>query len=136
MRQAPAGRYELVFLQRFDWDSEDGKCHICFRVSEMLNAIAEGKLRYEEVRSPLDVVFARNWVSKRDIRLNRIMAMTTTELNSPVLGVWMPDGSVLLVDGSHRYMARYRLHRDYIDWHLIALGDWQAYATITGELKP
>jgi hypothetical protein len=124
-----------ALVQLFDWQSEDNKCRITFDVTRMLCDIAIGKLPYESVTSLMDDNFARKWVLQRDIHPRRVATFTQAELDTPVLGVWMKDATVLLIDGSHRYAARWIKHLPLITWHLVALADWQPYATITGELQ-
>lgn len=126
----------LKLIQFFDWQSADGKCQITFSVTRMLDDIISGKLATEVLVASLDTDFDSTWIVQRDLNAKHVMTIMRDEatLNSPVLGVWMPNGSVLLIDGSHRYMARYLLHKPTIDYMLIALNDWKPYATITGDL--
>lgn len=120
-------------IEQFDWTSPDERTRISFRVTAMLGDIASGKLRVKRITTYLDVDFADTWVAKRDLNPAHIAALSNARLNVPVLGVWMPDGDVLLVDGSHRYMARRLRGETLIDYYTVALPDWQPYATITGR---
>lgn len=123
----------IIILEQFDWTSTDGKTSITFRITEMLGAIAAGQLKTDLITSPLDANFARQWLIKRDLNEYYCRNMSLRRLDQPVLGVWMPDKTVLLIDGSHRYMARYYSGQTTVDYHLVALADWQSYATISGQ---
>lgn len=125
--------YIVTTIEYFDWTSPDGKTSITFRVTDMLNAISTGTLRAQRVTTRIDTEFVELWLVKRELSDRLIARMTPERRNEPVLGAWMPDGSVLLIDGSHRYMARYLEGLDEIDYNLIAYDDWQGYATIMGE---
>lgn len=127
--------FVFQFLQRFDWQSEDAGVSISFDVTAMLRDITAGRLVAELVTAPLDETFALTWVSKRDLNFSYCNTMSPVRRNIPVLGAWMPDGTVLLIDGSHRYWARYSRGENEIDYLLIREKDWKPYATIKGELK-
>jgi hypothetical protein len=118
-------------IQSFAWTSEDQKEHITFDVTAMLDAIRDKTLSVEAVTTALDANFAETWVTKRDLNNYYCRNMSLRQMKSPVLGVWMLDGSVLLIDGSHRYMARYYAGYTEIDYLLVAYGDWQGFAQIT-----
>ena len=129
-----AGIYQLRRLERFDWTSPDGNASARFRVTEILDAIAKGGLKAQLVTTAIDTTFVEDWLVKRELNMPLCHRMGVSRMTIPVLGVWMPDGTVLLIDGSHRYMAKYLNGDDTIDYMLIANGDWQRFAQIEGEL--
>lgn len=126
-----------TILKRFDWTAENGQCHITFAVTEMLSAIADGKLPYDAVTSPIDWEFVQTWIVKRDIFVSKVRAIMRDKvaLDKPVLGAYTPNNTVLLIDGSHRYMARYMLDRSTIDYHIVRQDFWTIFATIQGDLN-
>ena len=126
--------FRLRRLERFDWTSPDGNARARFRVTEILDAIAKGGLKAQLVTTALDTTFVEDWLVKRELNMPLCHRMGVSHMTIPVLGVWMPDGTVLLIDGSHRYMAKYLNGDDTIDYMLIANGDWQRFAQIEGEL--
>ena len=121
----------IAFIQIFDWESEDKKHKITFQVTDMLRAIVSGKLKAELVTSPIDANFAEQWCKLRIDNHYYCKNMAQKKMDEPVLGVWMDDNTVLLIDGSHRYMARYYAGYATVDYMLVAYGDWQGYAKET-----
>lgn len=128
--------FTLSITEQFDWESNDKQTTMSFPVTHMLQAIKSGKLKAQRTIAAMDLDFAFNVVSKRDIRNSVINNMTNLRYNEPVLGVWMPDQSVILVDGSHRYMARALNHEQEITYDLLLMPDWMPYATIKGRWPP
>jgi hypothetical protein len=123
----------VYVTEQFDWLSPEGETSISFRVTAMLADITSGRLPAADVTTELSVEFADTWVSQRELNLEYVRGMSDARRNMPVLGVCMPDETVLLIDGSHRYMAR-RMHGDTtVDYKLVALGAWEPYATIKGK---
>lgn len=120
----------IRFIQQFDWTSEDNKHHISFAVTDMLNALKQGTLPFATATVPIDATFAETWCKLRIDNEYYCRNMSQAQMDRPVLGVWMPDETVLLIDGSHRYMARYWHSLPTIDYVLIAEG-WQRFAKET-----
>ena len=126
--------YLVTTTECFDWVSPEGKTQVHFNVTEILEAIAEGSLKANRITTLIDTTFVEDWLVKRELNMPLCHRMGVSRMTIPVLGVWMPDGTVLLIDGSHRYMAKYLNGDDTIDYMLIANGDWQRFAQIEGEL--
>lgn len=122
-----------IILERFDWESPDQRTRISFRVTEMLLAISTGRLRHEFVTSPLNREFAEEWIQHCEINLDRVNNMTIERKNTPVLGAWYPDKTVILIDGSHRFWRRYLDREEWVDYCLVEFEDWRQYATIEGK---
>ena len=123
----------FVKIELFDWTSPDEQTTIQFRVTEMLFAIGLGKLQAEHVTTVLDRKFCEEWLSKRELDVVYAQSLSPERLQVPVLGAWMPDQTVTLIDGGHRYLSLYLKQHIYIDYLLVALEDWQPYATIKGK---
>ena len=122
-------------LQTFDWTNEEGTVSISLDITRMLEAIDKGELQVEKLTALLDRSFAEMWISRRDINLSYVFNMSPLYRDKPVLGAWLPDETVLLIDGSHRYTRRYKDNLETVDYNLVSLNDWPKYATIKGELK-
>jgi hypothetical protein len=127
----------FAVIEVFDWTSEDGATHIHFRITEALLAIAQGTLHADAVETPTDEAFAREWLVQRGLNYRYCMTMSASRLAEPVLGVWMPDGTVLLIDGSHRYFARVLRKLPLVRYRIVGWGDIAPYMTLTGAaLRP
>jgi hypothetical protein len=121
-------------LERFDWQSPDASASMTIKVTEMLADIAAHKLVYEAVTTHVDDKFAHTWLTQRSLNMHHIKRLTPERLAQPVLGITMPDATVLLIDGSHRYAARWIKHMPTVDYHLVRDPLWRPYATIRGDL--
>src|ERR1700678_1750067 len=95
-------------LQVFDWQNEEATLSISFNITAILEAIESCELQVEKLTAPLDRSFAEIWVSKRDVNFPYVLNMSPLYRDKPVLCAWMHDGTVLLIDGSHRYTRRYK----------------------------
>jgi hypothetical protein len=129
-----------IIYQRFDWTSEDGEVEITFQVSQMLVEMRANRLPYETLTTQLDREFAKRWLPERDLNFGYIQSLSprgdAKTYNAPVLGVRWIDDSVILIDGSHRYMARFLHSEPTIDYQIVAYKDWQPYATVTRGTLP
>jgi hypothetical protein len=122
----------LLRVEEFSWTNEEGDLSITFHVTELLFAISQGKVQVEPVRTPLDTTFAERWLSQRSLSYATIATLSRQRMDEPVLGVGMPDGTVLLIDGSHRYMARHLKGLPTVDYNIVwQPSTWLPYATIT-----
>lgn len=101
----------------------------------MLSAIANKQLAVQAVITPLDREFANKWLPLRELNMDYVHNMPKSQFDKPVLDVWLPDGTALLIDGSHRYMARVINNKRAIAHHIIAFSDWQSFAQIEGNLS-
>lgn len=122
---------QLVFEQVFTWNDPSGKRALDFFIEPLLVGIYAGSIPYEELEVTLDPTWVGEWLVKRELDLVHVAALTQAQIDVPVLGAWMDDGSVLLIDGGHRYMARY-LHRlPTVTYHILAEASWRKHAIIT-----
>jgi hypothetical protein len=128
--------YAWTIVEQFAWASFDGKTTICFPVTRMLADIASGTLPYDKIETALDIKWAREWLSQRELNYDYCRQLSPARLDEPVLGVWMPRGAVLTIDGGHRYAERLRRRFSHIRFHVIAAEHWIPYATITGPFPP
>ncbi len=120
----------LRHIETFEWTSEDEKTQISFEVTKMLDEIAAGRLKADHVTTEINETFITTWLSKRELNPLRIVSISRSRLDEPVLGVWMDD-AVLLIDGGHRYLARYALGLKTVDYLLVAESDWRPFSTET-----
>jgi hypothetical protein len=124
----------VVLFETFSWKSPDGKTSGTFDVTRMLRDIEMRQLSFDNIMTQLDKNFAETWVAKRDINMEYCIQMSLKRRNTPVLGVWMPDGSVLLIDGSHRYMSRFLFDEPTVEYNIVRYPLWRPYAKIRGKL--
>lgn len=130
----PLLTFGLVRLETFDWTAPDNSCQIHLDITSMLAEISAGRLSYRLIKAPLDPDFANDWLLQRIDDLSYMQGLTYARLQVPVLGVDLPDNTVLLVDGAHRYIARLIAHYTTV-WHrIVRLPHWLPFATITGTL--
>ena len=128
-------QHDIVTFQKFDWTSPDETVQISWPITRMLYDIGNGKLKFQAVVAEIDKDFVENWLVKREPDMEYVRSLPDAQLIVPVLGAWMPRKSVVLIDGTHRYMARYLQKRKTIPYILLAVEDWLPYATITGDLS-
>jgi hypothetical protein len=117
----------------FTWTSDNGKCTVMFMVSSMLAAIKRGELRHQHILTSIDETFAKKELPRRDLDMRYVNALSAKRLAEPVLGAYWHDGTVILIDGNHRYMALYMAGMPAIEYYLVAYEDWQPYAFIVGN---
>lgn len=123
----------ILRIETFNWTSEDGKTTIAFPVTKMLSEISVGRLKVDRVTTEISEPFIVNWLSKRELNLKHVSSLSLERLDEPVLGAWMAD-DVLLIDGSHRYLARYVMGFKTIDYLLVSEPDWRPFVTETSRL--
>lgn len=117
-------------IEIFDWTSEDQSQRLRFYVSEMREAIAQGRLKYETLEAYLDPEWLKTWLLQRDLDIQYCftLAKLPERLKKPLLGVRMEDQTILLIDGSHTYMARYLANCQSCLWHIVDLPLWKAFS--------
>ena len=121
-------------VEVFDWTSPDEKTNIRFHITEMQFAIQEGRLIGEHVMAKLDGEFARRWLTLRELNMNYVRNLPPERILNPVFGAQMPDPehSVVLIDGSHRYMRRYLDGNYTVPYLLFTEEQWKPFAEIKG----
>lgn len=88
--------------------------------------LVEGKA--EQVTVALDPAFVQYIRNHRGIEQRRMDTLTPQEAVKPVIGVRMPDDSVLLVDGHHRMVYLHeKIQAKTYEMYLVALGAWGAF---------
>jgi hypothetical protein len=119
-------------IQRFDWISEDKETEIHFMVTDLLDDMNSGAVAFERLQAPIDPDWAAAWLIKRDLYLSRILAIRNIPAlyQEPLLGVTMPNNTVLLIDGSHRYMARLLEGETMNFWHIVHHEDITDFYTV------
>lgn len=101
-----------------------------FNASAMVAAVPEAirQLQCQKLRAAIDPAFVRFVVEHRGVEPHRIASLTMAEALIPLIGVRMPDDSVLLVDGHHRlvyldFVARAESYEIYV----FGEGNWSQY---------
>ena len=117
--------------EQFDWESESGKINIVFNVTALLSAVAAMAIPFEKIKTPLDRNFAREWLPKRGLEMDRVRTMTPKRMAEPVLFACMLNLTVLLIDGTHRYYARYLRGKPDVRGILLQPAVWGPFAKIT-----
>lgn len=127
--------FTFAVRQIFDWIAPDGNASASWRVSDILDAILDGKIKPLATYVAIDPEWARTWLPSRDLDPARVEHWKR-QLSAlpPVLFAAMPDGTYTLIDGGHRYMACFQAGLDEIPSFLLAEDQWQPYATIKGDL--
>ena len=120
----------LVVEQVFSWTDPDGTRTIDFYIDPLLTGIIDGSIPFDTAEVVIDPVWVKEWLVKRDLDPVHLGSLTDDQIDTPVLGAWMEDGSVLLIDGSHRYMARYILAKPTVRYFLLGKDAWQKHAVI------
>lgn len=121
--------------ETFDWISEDAQTRVRFPITAMLAAMVDKTLNYETLTTRISATFVLAWLVSR-VDTTNFRPISEPRLGEPVLGAWMPDRSILLIDGSHRYYARYQRGLETIDYNVLLEEDWQRFATIRGKWPP
>lgn len=121
----------LTFAEVFTWTAPDNTQTIYFSIDPLLAGIANGTIPYDSVEAVLDQGWVNAWLVQRELNMRHVSALTQEQIDEPVLGAWMDGGSVLLIDGSHRYMARFLRGLPTVRWHILHQAEWKRYATIT-----
>ncbi len=117
-------------IEMFQYNGDGPAPPMLFRVSALAHKLIAGEVGFIHVTSPIDKEFATKWITQRDLNMTYVHNMPPLWLDDPVLGVEMPDNTVLLIDGSHRYMARYLAKLPTIDYFIVPRPLWLPYATI------
>jgi hypothetical protein len=122
-------------VEIFQWDGDgNDRPPQHFYVTALLEAIKSYSVPAERISTYLDRAFAEKWVAGRALHMDYVRSMTEEQRKAPVLGVRMPDGGVLLIDGSHRYMACYLAGDETIDYVLVEHPYWTPFR-IYGVLR-
>ena len=68
------------------------------------------------------------WISKNHgVEQAKLTAITATTLNDPILFACWPDGTHLLIDGNHRYVAAAALGRKSLPAYFIEPKNWEGF---------
>lgn len=100
-----------------------------FNASAMGRAIPGYSIigKVKEITAYLDPEFVQFIKEKRGVEQWKIARLTAIQLQIPVIGVRMPDDSVLLVDGHHRLVALHNLGKTDYDINIFNLGSWEEF---------
>lgn len=117
---AECGQFDEVFTHI---DEETGlvlhvNASAMFRAAEQHLACGEA----DAITTYIDHEFIQFIVERRGVEQWKIDRLEEPYLSVPALGVWMPDGSVLTVDGHHR-LVRWAARGD--DTYRIVVFKWE-----------
>ena len=112
-------------IEIFYWTHRDKSISISFFINEILFDISAKSLPYEEVLVEIEEDFAKNTLMKQDYDLLHCLSLSEERLKEPVIGCYWADNSVILIDGTHRYIRHYMDRRKTIVYRLIKYQDWQ-----------
>lgn len=100
----------------------DNKPTLYFCIARLIELRDERPEQWETIEIPLDSVAII--VTQRGVDVDHAMRMSIQRVNEPGYGVFMPDGSFLIVDGSHRYVRRAFDGRDGMIFHTCRAPDY------------
>lgn len=123
-----------ALIEQFDHVSEDQKTLTTYEVTRMLLDIEMGKLPFKKVLAAVDPDFAVKWLPQRDVNLDYAMKLSPKQVALPLLGVERADGTTLLIDGSHRYLAAYIRGLPELPWYIVEAPHWHPYASVKENL--
>src|SRR5574337_769114 len=109
----------------FEWTN--GTTIYKFRISVMHRFLKDNPEYADSIHFTVIIEpdFAENCIAKaRGVDMDRINSLTKERLSEPVIGCTLTDGSVLLVDGNHRYMRRYLDGYKTVDYFLFPESLW------------
>lgn len=129
----PAPAPIFTIAQIFTWKSPDEKTEIRFAVSDILAAMAAGNIAYETITTPVEKSFARFLAASREPDRAYAERLSEDAYNEPVLFVLLPEGSHLLIDGTHRYYAKYLRALPTIDAFVVAYASVGEFMILKGK---
>lgn len=98
-----------------------------FNATKMFAHASQPDSGIECVEVPIDAWFAEFVRRHRGIEQWRLDRLQEPYLSLPIVGVDMPDGTFLTVDGHHRLMRQYQLGRSWIACYRYPLGQWEHF---------
>lgn len=136
-RKHPCFNY-MAQGQVFTWLDPDNAAVWAFDVQGLQDALEANLLSFSTFNVPIDFEWARTWLPKRITDETLCQTMPDDRRREPILAVWLTakgiKGQVLIIDGSHRYMANVLAGAKSI-WHnVVHFPDWQAFAFQDQEL--
>lgn len=119
--------------EKFDWISPDEPKQFTFDTSAILQAIELGALNPRRFIVALDKQFARETLPLRGLDVSYAQSLSKTRAAEPVLGVItsmhrdLP--TILLIDGTHRYYARYLRNKPDVRYLAFSWQELSPYIT-------
>jgi hypothetical protein len=100
-----------------------------FAVSRMAKHLEENPGDCEEVITLMEPDFAHRRLLHGGVEQHRLKRIKMSDIDDwPPIAVAMDDGSNLMVDGSHRYVAAcFIYHMRWIKMRLMPLGTWERF---------
>jgi hypothetical protein len=114
----------------FSWQDEDATEAYVFNASALQRAIDCKEVVGEELVIPL----GKGWVDYvqncRGVEQWKLDRLVDPWLSKPILGVLMPDGSTLSIDGHHRTVKTWQQGRIYITVLRFTLAQVMPYVVV------
>lgn len=119
----------LACEEVFSWVSMNGTEELHFRTTIMKRFLDANPEFAKGCRftTEMDGDFAEHVGKFNGLEEDHFNTVTPYRLDEPVLGCIMPDGTVLLVDGSHRYYMRYLRGCDTVEYYLFPQELWARF---------
>lgn len=123
----PDGLYALV--ETFEWLDPQQPRALIFRTTEIMHDMTRGLLPFDRIITKLDVAWAREVLPLRGLDYDHAARLTPDQIAKPLLGVKMPSGATLLIDGHHRYYRRWQLCKPDVRFYVVQLNHITSYYT-------
>lgn len=118
----------LSIREVFDWTSEDKTSNFSIDVTRLNSMILAGQISCQKITAVVDDNFVRNHLFAREPNAKTVSMVMDDKLrlDVPVLGLWYGP-SIILADGTHRYIARWLRHLPTIDYILVEDPLWRQF---------
>jgi hypothetical protein len=104
----------------------DGGQEIIICVSKLVELRQQHPDQWYTIEAPCDAEGATTIFARGGITYARLSQLSPARLREPGYAVFTDDGSFLIVDGNHRYYARYRAGLDFMRFHVAWAPHWHA----------
>ncbi len=121
-------------IETFDWVSPSGKATASVDVTELVAAICRRKVNITTGHTLIQSSDVKHIEATREPNLDYALSLPAARLTVPVIFVEIPDGTQLLVDGTHRFLALYYQGIEIVPFIIVRYPDWLCYATVQGDL--
>jgi hypothetical protein len=112
--------------QLFSFHPADKVGPMLIFVPKLVSLRAEHPDLWETIETPIVPADARMIDQTRGINHAQLRRMPRQRIDEPGIGVFLEDGSFLLVDGNHRYCKRANLGEKSMLFHVCSPPTWHA----------
>jgi hypothetical protein len=118
MKMAEVDPYEEVFTHVNDVDGTQ----TTYATSSLFNYISTHEDEVEKCEVPVEEYHAAYCMERRGVEPDRLKVLFDHPeyLDKPIIFIHLPEGTHLLVDGTHRYVACWKLKRPYIPAYIVS----------------